>query len=1186
MATDIYFGAIASIAALPDGSVLIAQAPIPVTTPFRELGLIDAGGNYRILFTFDGFNGRPEANLGSHRIVPTLVRAAPDSSFYVFDRSSGMVPRVLPDGSVRHFLGIPPKPEMVTMNGKSSAFEVRYTTTPAADAEGNLYIGALGKLYKLSMEGDLTHIAGNGGETPTGGSSPLDAALGMKLNGRFEVLQVDAAGGLYWRVDGGIRKLAKDGKITDVVGKGVGDLPSDSIEGKPATSVTFGLITRWAVAGNGDVYFTYKVPITGLATAPVIWRVGAAGVVERVAGKVLLQAAAPDPAGLPALEAMLHFIDGMTVSPEGVVFFAARMRIYRIDPQGVIRLVSYAPIGTDFVDGMPTVSAPSNPRGIFARAADQLLVALSDGRPILANYTVDGTVQVWRDGRYGLLNTDGSFLKDDRFTLGQTFPVTLPDGGLAWIEVQRDRSIVRRSFPVPAGCTYTTSADEFSVSGGNSILSLTLTTGPECPWTLGASSNWLEILGSRYGKGAATISLRTVANSMPVERVATLRVAGKEVLVRQGASVRTDIFLVSPASATIPPGGGAVRINITASTGLPWQVGLPETPVGIEGPSAGFGSGSFVLHLGALPANVGERTTAILINDKTVTLRQTAALVPVPVTINSTLAGTKAVIDLVERPLPYVAQWTPGSYHLLQAQPFTKVTDSTLIQFENFGTADPKPEQIFLAPPAPLTLTAHFRRLHLFRSGMEKGSMSIPLRFSTSFLGVSVPPGIASPIAGHNGFARWYPEGSTIKIFAPDTFGSRFTTFSGTVATTDNPASILIDQPVDITAHYVADISARTMLLFGGMPYWWFYGNERVANPAQVTVEAFQGVSIPMLGRFVAYDSPIGTPEWLTFHETGTVAPFTLEVGVDAAKAASLKTTNSPNSTYQATVILYGAGGIDGSFTATANVRALPTSGQPWIAALTDAGGFRQSTSVRDLSELLTAPGMIVTVFGQRFGTQTLEASATPLPTTLGGVSVELQSGSSGQWMKAPLFFVSPEQINFQVPPEMTAGGYVVANFRVRTSATEVSEPWRATIARRAVSLFSADSSGGGAPAGFYVRVAPNGAQQRGDLYRCVAGVCTVPSTSFGGTANDLFLEIYGTGFRDPGLPDDLRAYIGGRAAEVVFAGPHGQFVGLDQVNIKVPRDIERGVPLDLYVWVRTPQERWVASNRLVVRFE
>ncbi len=1188
-AKSVYFPAISSIAALPDGSILVVQASLAVSGGREELGMIDAAGAYRILFTSDGANGRPAASLGSRRIVPNLVRAAPDGSFYVRERFSGMILCVLPDGSVQHFLGLPPKPETVTMNGKLSAFEVQYTTTPAADADGNIYFGALGKLYRLSLDGDLTHIAGNGGGTPGGGDSPLDAVLGINSYSPFEQVQIDAGGSLYWHVQGSIRKLAKDGTISRVVGGDYG-ITLFSAEGEQAVSVSFTNFTQWAVAANGDIYFVYTVRQLGSRAAPVIWRVGAGGVVERVAGAVVHWATGQNFDGKPAREAEIRGIDQMSVSPDGVVFFASEGRIYRIDSQGIVRLVTNSVLGAALVDGMPTASAPGYLvllRAFRALAADQLLV-VSPGSPMrLAKYTVGGLVRVWRDGAYGIPNNDGALLKDDRLLESTAPPLRLPDGGLVWIEVQRDRSIVRRSFPVPAGCTYAANANELSVGGGNALLSLTLTTGPECPWTVGASSNWLEILSARYGKGTVTINLRVVANTAPVERVGTLRVAGKEVLVRQGASVRPDIFVVSPVSAVVPPGGGSVRVTISSSPGLSWQAGLPaETPVGIEGPSAGSGSGSFVLNLGALPANVSERTAVVSVNDKTVTLRQTAASVSVPVTIDSTLAGTKAVIDLVERPLPYVAQWTPGSYHLFQAQPFTKVSDDTLIQFENFGASDPAAEQMFIAPSTPATLTARFRYLYLLRGSVETDELFTSVKVIPNFRGIPVPSEFGPLWGGPTGFAMWYPGGSTVQVFASESDGRKFSAFTGKQSATDNPASVLMDGPGEIMASYVVDSVPRPELLSGVTSSWRLYGEERQASPAQVAVGSFLTEPEPLSHRFVEYQSPIGTPEWLSFRASGTTAPFTLEAGVDAAKAAGLKTPDFGESAYFATVHLYEPGGSRGWLTAAVRTSAVPADERPWIAAVTDAGGFRQSTGLIGTSELVAAPGMILTIFGLRFGTKTLDAPAMPLPTSLGGVSVEFRRNLDDQWMPLPLFFVSPAQINFQVSPAMVGDGRQRIYFRVRISETEVSDPWLATVARRVVSLFSADSSGGGAPAGFYVRVAPNETQQRGDLYECVDGVCTVPATAFGGPDNDLFLEIYGTGFHNLDSSGDLRAYLGGRTAEVTFAGPHEYFAGLDQVNIKVPRDIEKGVPLDLYVWVRNDQDWWTASNRLVVRFE
>ncbi len=57
----------------------------------------------------------------------------------------------------------------------------------------------------------------------------------------------------------------------------------------------------------------------------------------------------------------------------------------------------------------------------------------------------------------------------------------------------------------------------------------------------------------------------------------------------------------------------------------------------------------------------------------------------------------------------------------------------------------------------------------------------------------------------------------------------------------------------------------------------------------------------------------------------------------------------------------------------------------------------------------------IASLFGTGLSTQTCAAVETPLPVTMCGVSVVFWD-AQGSFASAPLFFVSPEQINFQVP--------------------------------------------------------------------------------------------------------------------------------------------------------------------------
>src|SRR5205814_5351732 len=62
--------------------------------------------------------------------------------------------------------------------------------------------------------------------------------------------------------------------------------------------------------------------------------------------------------------------------------------------------------------------------------------------------------------------------------------------------------------------------------------------------------------------------------------------------------------------------------------------------------------------------------------------------------------------------------------------------------------------------------------------------------------------------------------------------------------------------------------------------------------------------------------------------------------------------------------------------------------------------------------DAIVSPGSIVSLFGVNLALATQSASALPLPTTLAGTQV-LVGGTA-----APLFYVSPTQINFQMPTE------------------------------------------------------------------------------------------------------------------------------------------------------------------------
>ena len=93
-------------------------------------------------------------------------------------------------------------------------------------------------------------------------------------------------------------------------------------------------------------------------------------------------------------------------------------------------------------------------------------------------------------------------------------------------------------------------------------------------------------------------------------------------------------------------------------------------------------------------------------------------------------------------------------------------------------------------------------------------------------------------------------------------------------------------------------------------------------------------------------------------------------------------------------------------------------------------------------------------------------ATSLPLPTTLNGTTVKVRD-ANGQERAAPLLFVSPTQVNYQIPPGTAPGTATVT-----ITSTEVAVASE-IIAVTAVApgLFSADSSGKGWAAATIQRV-------------------------------------------------------------------------------------------------------------------
>ena len=82
-----------------------------------------------------------------------------------------------------------------------------------------------------------------------------------------------------------------------------------------------------------------------------------------------------------------------------------------------------------------------------------------------------------------------------------------------------------------------------------------------------------------------------------------------------------------------------------------------------------------------------------------------------------------------------------------------------------------------------------------------------------------------------------------------------------------------------------------------------------------------------------------------------------------------------------------------------------------------------------------------------------------------------------------------------------------------------------------------------------------------------------------GPTTDQVFLVLFGTGLRYRSALSAVSANIGGTDTTVTFAGAQGFFVGLDQVNIRLPRTLLRRGEIDLFLKVDNKTSNTVKIN-------
>ncbi len=313
-------------------------------------------------------------------------------------------------------------------------------------------------------------------------------------------------------------------------------------------------------------------------------------------------------------------------------------------------------------------------------------------------------------------------------------------------------------------------------------------------------------------------------------------------------------------------------------------------------------------------------------------------------------------------------------------------------------------------------------------------------------------------------------------------------------------------------------------------------------------------------------NAAVGTPLDLTFNVSNAgsaplaISSVSSSTAGFAVTAPALPFTVSPLSDQSVTVRFQpaAAGVVNGSLTIGSNDPLHPNvtvtlsgtgvavSGLPAIAS----GGVVNGAS---FAPMLT-PGTLATIFGSNLASGTAQADSLPLPRSLGGSQVLVDG------IAAPLIYVSPVQINFQVPFEapMSGDGTVAVISNGTSSAAQT-----VSLAEYAPGIFT---------------YAPDASSVAPVIVHADNTLVTPASPA---VANEVLI-IYTTGighFDHPpatGSPASSSPLakamelptvtLGGIPAQVQFAGLTPGFVGLVQINVQLPASLPAVHSLPLVV--------------------
>jgi len=697
-------------------------------------------------------------------------------------------------------------------------------------------------------------------------------------------------------------------------------------------------------------------------------------------------------------------------------------------------------------------------------------------------------------------------------------------------------------------CGYVISptSQNFSANGGAG--SVGVTAGGGCNWTATSNANWVTINSGNQGSGNGAVNFTVAANTAPNQRTGAMTIAGQTFTVTQdGASTNTNRVVRAGTASGAPGGAVAVPIELISQgdesalgfslTFDPGVLGNPQSVLGSDAAGATFSANTSQAQQGrlgillSLPAgqrfSVGARQIAVV----TFTIISGAA----PAATNIGFGDQpipREVSDVNANQLP--ANYAGGAVTIttgFEADVAPRpngngsVTATDLVQAGRFVAG--------LDTPAP---GGEFQRTDCApKETRGNGSLTITDLVQAGRYAAGLDP--LAPAGGPTGPSAFSANTLLTRAFPDSAAGPRTLRVLNANLQRGQQGAVIIEldaQGNENTVGFSLSFDPAQLQYVSAAIGSGSTGATLISNSGQSSTGRLGFViSLPAGQSFTAGSRQITT---ITFNSTtGGSAGFT-----------EIAFGDQP---VQREVSDVGANALQ---TAYAKGTVTFTRSVTTVSAASFLGQALASES-------------IAAAFGQNLASGVEVATVLPLPTQLVGTTVKVRDSGSMERL-APLFFVSPFQVNYKIPPGAASGAATVTI----TSGDGSVSMGAYNIATVAPGLFSAAASGEGLASAVVLRVKADGAQSYEPVarYDLSQNKFVAAPIDLGPETDQVYLLLFGTGWRFRSALPAVTVKLGGMNAEVFYAGSQGGFAGLDQINLRIPRSLARRGEVDLMLTV------------------